>query len=1049
MIHLPHFIRLFRKNATKVYSRALFAFIISLVSFSSCRSILDEPFTVADCPKVISNFPLDAAINVNSSSTLLVKFNKAMSVSSFNSETFNVFIGSTPIAGTISVKDCTASFLPTQLLEADQHYTAKINNGVRDLANNYMIGSHTWNFSTGLATVISYPTVTSTDPDNSEIAVPFNKKISVVFSKKMDSLSAISAFTVFNTTLGGTDIPGKVTYLGTTAVFSPNSLLAANTTYSATIAKTAKDQQGNKLEDTFIWSFTTGANQDLTSPEVIGTEPSSDVVAVPLNKKISALFNETMDPTSISETTYTIKNGTTPVAGKVTYAGITALFSPLSDLTANTKYTGTITKGAKDLAGNTLAADYVWTFTTGTIPDKTAPLILSTDPANNATNVALDKNLTVRFNENMDPARITTDNFSLRTGTTQVAGYVKSIGTFAIFDPAANLSPSTTYIATVTRHVTDLAGNNMTTEYTWSFKTSAAAVVSPPTIVSTDPGNKAINVALDKAITIRFIENMDPITINASNIKLSDGVNQVNGNVKSNGTFATFTPSVNLAPNTNYYVTVATDVKNLSGKNMVASYTWTFSTTASVPIFIAPSVIYTDPDNGATNVAWDKAIIVRFNEDMKVSTINTDNFSLRAGAVNIAGTVSSNGTYATFSPSANLSPNTTYTGTVTTGVQNLVGTNMSSNFSWSFTTTALAIVIPPPTVLNTDPGNNGTNVALNKTLTVTFNENMDPSTFTNATFTLKNGVNTINGVVNTSGTFATFDPNADLVAGTTYTATVTNGVKSLAGKNLTNSYVWTFSTIAAVIPPVISVNNGPALGAIATYGSFGGNAGITNQGINTVINGDIGTTAASTLITGFHDGTTGDVYTETPLNKGNVTGRIYTAPPAPGTSTSFTQAQAAAAAALSAYNSISPASKPGGTDPGAGELGGLTLAPGVYKAAGGSFAISNGNLVLDGDANAVWIFQATSSLTVGVAGPTGARSITLINGALAKNVYWYVGSAATINGAGGGTMVGTILASAGVTFSTAGNTTQTVLNGRAIGLNASVTMVNTTINVPQ
>ena len=140
----------------------------------------------------------------------------------------------------------------------------------------------------------------------------------------------------------------------------------------------------------------------------------------------------------------------------------------------------------------------------------------------------------------------------------------------------------------------------------------------------------------------------------------------------------------------------------------------------------------------------------------------------------------------------------------------------------------------------------------------------------------------------------------------------------------------------------------------------------------------------------------------------------------------------------------------GGTDPGAGELGGLTLPPGIYKSASGTFKITNGDLTLDamGDPNAVWIFQTAAGLTVGITGPAGARSVVMINGALPKNVYWYVGSAATINGAGGGIMVGTIIASAGVTFSTAGNAVQTVLNGRALSLNASVTMVNTTINVP-
>jgi hypothetical protein len=87
-----------------------------------------------------------------------------------------------------------------------------------------------------------------------------------------------------------------------------------------------------------------------------------------------------------------------------------------------------------------------------------------------------------------------------------------------------------------------------------------------------------------------------------------------------------------------------------------------------------------------------------------------------------------------------------------------------------------------------------------------------------------------------------------------------------------------------------------------------------------------------------------------------------------------------------------------------------------------------------------------NTLTVGAAG--APRSVILAGGAQPKNVFWQVGSAATINGAGGGTMVGTIISSAATTFSTAGNPCCTTLNGRALALNASVTMVNTVINVP-
>jgi hypothetical protein len=163
-----------------------------------------------------------------------------------------------------------------------------------------------------------------------------------------------------------------------------------------------------------------------------------------------------------------------------------------------------------------------------------------------------------------------------------------------------------------------------------------------------------------------------------------------------------------------------------------------------------------------------------------------------------------------------------------------------------------------------------------------------------------------------------------------------------------------------------------------------------------------------------------------------------------GTAVTFAYAKAAAADALTAFNDL--ASRPDGTDPGAGQLGGLTLLPGVYKSASGAFLITGSDLTLDaqGNADAVWIFQMASTLTVGT--PVASRSVILVNGAQASNVYWQVGSAATINGAGGGSMAGTIIASAGMTFSTAGNNTLTILNGRALGLFASVTMVNTAIS---
>ncbi|MEY2738494.1 MAG: hypothetical protein RL259_403 [Bacteroidota bacterium] len=553
-----------------------------------------------------------------------------------------------------------------------------------------------------------------------------------------------------------------------------------------------------------------------------------------------------------------------------------------------------------------------------------------------------------------------------------------------------------------------------------------------PVVIESNPSNSAINTPLNQTITVTFNEEMNPLTLNASTFIVRNGL-AIAGNISTDGANATFTPAQNLIPNTTYSVQITTGAKDPRGNALQEDYLFSFSTGA----ILRPLVLSTSPTSNETGVVLNKVVNATFNMSMDPATINLTTFTLKQGTTTIPGLVTYSGNSAFFTPNANLIGNTIYTATLSNGAQNVAGVALASNYVWNFTTGAIVA----PRVLLTDPFSGETGVSVNKVITATFDVPMDPITLSSSTFTLLQGTTAILGLVNYSGNMATFTPNNPLLANTVFTATITTGAKNVAGVPIANNYTWNFTTI--------NNSNAPNLGSAAPFGAYGGNAGITNQGINTVIHGSIATTAASTLITGFHDATA--IYTETPLNIGNVTGAILTAPPMPGTASSFAIATQALVDANAAYLSISPASMPGGIDPGAGELGGLTLAPGIYKSNSGTFTISNGNLTLDaqGDPNAVWIFQTAAGLTVGIAGPTGAKSVVLLNGALPKNVFWYVGSTAIINGAGGGTMVGTILASSGVTFSTAGNAVQTVLNGRALSLVASVTMVNTTINVPQ
>ena len=455
-------------------------------------------------------------------------------------------------------------------------------------------------------------------------------------------------------------------------------------------------------------------------------------------------------------------------------------------------------------------------------------------------------------------------------------------------------------------------------------------------------------------------------------------------------------------------------------------------------IGICPIVESSIPTDGATGVALNQIITATFNEAMNPETITKSSFIVTAGS-QVSGTVTYSGTTATFTPDSQLSPNTVYTARITTAAKDVDGNALQTDHVWTFTTGLL------PIVNSTDPTPAATGVALNKIIRATFNMPMDPLTLDLTTYTVKQGTTTIAGTISYSGSTVSFQPSSPLTANKEYTATITVAAKNVAGTAMASDYVWTFTTVN----PVIAITP-PASTSGLFFGIFGGNAGITNQGLFTVVNGTIGTTAESTLVTGFKDGLSNDVYTVTTLNEGLVTNGVYADAPAPGNATKAATALAGLNAARDAYLSISPASMPGGIDPGDGELGGLTLAPGIYKSASGAFDITNGDLTLDaqGDANAIFVFQTASALTVGDSAPS---SVKLINGALAKNVYWYVGSTAVINYAGGGVMTGNIIANSGVTLSNPANSTNasvTTLNGRAISLVSSVTMVNTVVNIP-
>ncbi|WP_248902973.1 Ig-like domain-containing protein [Flavobacterium sp. K5-23] len=345
------------------------------------------------------------------------------------------------------------------------------------------------------------PTVTITSPANGTINVPLDRVISVTFNKEINAATVTqSSFTL----QGTNQVVGTISVSGATATFTPNGSLAANTTYTAKINTSVKDLSGNAIQENFIWTFSTGGT---LTPMVASTDPANNSTDVFLNKVVSAVFNMPMNQSTINNSNFTLKQGTTTVTGTVSYNGTTAFFTPSTPFTANTDYTATIS-GAKNVQGTTLTSPFIWTFKTGST---IAPKVVSTNPLDNATNVATNKVVSVTFSMPMDLLTLNTTTFTLKAGTNTVLGSVTHnlAGDTAFFTPSSALSPNTTYKATITNAAKSGTGISLANEYVWEFNTNAVIVGSVVNLGSAERFGILSGVGVSNNAGFSEIRNMD------------------------------------------------------------------------------------------------------------------------------------------------------------------------------------------------------------------------------------------------------------------------------------------------------------------------------------------------------------------------------------------------------------------------------------------------------------------------------------------------------------------------------------------------------------
>lgn len=418
-------------------------------------------------PYVSATVPANGSTNVpvDLNGGIVITFSEKMDSSTIDNQTITLVEDQNNIAGSVSYADAdgvpNAVFVPSSSLKSATLYHIDVAADVKDVVGNAMDAPYVCSFYTGTVPDATPPAVASTSPPQGDVTVVPTTALGVSFSEPVVPTSI-----VFSLSTGTATVPCEVSYSGATATFTPITVLAFSTSYTATVYAGVRDLAGNMMQNDYAWSFTTIAEApDIIPPVVTAATPTGGTTGVAVKVSPAVSFSEPVAPATIA---FTLSTGSTTVPCGLNYSGTTATFTPLAVLAFDTLYTATVNAGVNDLAGNPMQSDYVWSFVTGTSFDIVPPGVAAVVPAIGAINVIDRPVISITFTEEVDPATIT---FTLTTGTSAATCPLLYSGVTATCTPSSPLKHGALYTAWIKSGVKDLAGNAMPTDYFWSFKT--------------------------------------------------------------------------------------------------------------------------------------------------------------------------------------------------------------------------------------------------------------------------------------------------------------------------------------------------------------------------------------------------------------------------------------------------------------------------------------------------------------------------------------------------------------------------------------------------
>ena len=703
-------------------------------------------------PDVSSTSPADGDTNVSPAANVRAILTQPLDPTSITTSSFTLRDSSGAlVTATVGYDSMSqqATLTPTRQLTLGGTYTARLGTTVRTQQGASLAAPFVWSFTVATAPPPA-PTVTGSSPANGATGVSASVSPTATFSVPLDPSTLTPSTFTLSSAAGS--VPATVTYDSTsnTATLTPTVPLAPTTAYTVRLTTAVRGSDGTPFGGT-SWSFTT-----IAGPTITSTAPIDGATYVGRSAPVTATFSRSMDPTSITSSTFKLYDPSgNVVPAAVTYDDTThaATLTPNAQLLGGSTYAAVVAGSVLSADGTPLSnSDATWKYTTSVCPCTLFPGVL----------VPATQNVPTR------DGRPLPGPWSYEMGVKFAVDEAMRLNGIRFFKSKSETGTHVTNLWTTSGLLLASATATNETASGWQEATFA----SPPLLQAGSVYIASVNVNSFYNTTVGGLATQ----IISGPVRTVVG--QLNGVYGSAaGVFPT--SSFN---SSNYF----TDVDVVPDGDPAA-----------------PTVTATTPAVNATNVDANVPLTATFSRPMDPSTINATSFNVRpvgttagtdaGGAVDASVKYNDATNTAELDPSAPLVHGVQYRATMTTAIRAADGKPLATGLSWMFTVSAP----PPPLAVTVTPSNASTGVGIDSAVTLNFNRALDQSTLTSSNVQIVAPDGTVVPASISYDVFslaATITPTSKLAASTTYTVKVTTGLLAADGTSMLNPFSSTFTT---------------------------------------------------------------------------------------------------------------------------------------------------------------------------------------------------------------------------------------------------------------